>query len=121
MVGGGRAGDGEKTAAVVSAVSKSRICSREAGLSQAGGWMFARPCFLRSRASQRGRGVGKGGLRGWVGPCGVGRRLLVGVSWLGGHVRFSLTHSVHACEAFRLDGGYYSHPRVRGLRGAGVG
>lgn len=68
VVGGGRIGEGEKTAAVVSAVSKSRIVSREAGLSQAGGWMFARRWRLRRRASQRGRGVGKGGLRGWVGP-----------------------------------------------------
>ena len=68
VVGGGRRGEGEKTAAVVSAVSKSRIVSSEAGLSQAGGWMFARRWRLRSRASQRGRGVGKGGLRGWIGP-----------------------------------------------------
>lgn len=37
VVGGGRIGEGEKTAAVVSAVSKSRIVSKEAGLSQAGG------------------------------------------------------------------------------------
>ena len=69
VVGGGRIGDGEKTAAVVSAVSKSRIVSREVGFSQAGGWMLARRWRLRRRASQRGRGVGKGGLRGAVGPC----------------------------------------------------
>lgn len=68
VVGGGRIGEGEKTAAVVSAVSKSRIVSSEAGLSQAGGWMFARRWRLRRRASQRGRGVGKGGLSGCVGP-----------------------------------------------------
>lgn len=68
VVGGGRIGEGEKTAAVVSAVSKSRIVSREVGLSQAGGWMFARRWRLRRRASQRGRGVGKGGLSGCVGP-----------------------------------------------------
>jgi len=64
VVGGGRVGDGEKTAAVVSAVSKSRIVSSEAVLSQAGGWMFALRWRLRSKASQRGRGVGKGGFRG---------------------------------------------------------
>ena len=68
VVGGGRIGEGEKTAAVVSAVSKSRIVVREVGFSQAGGWMLARRWRLRSRASQRGRGVGKGGLRGAVGP-----------------------------------------------------
>jgi hypothetical protein len=61
-------GEGEKTAAVVSAVSKSRIVSSEVGLSQAGGWMFARRWRLRRRASQSGRGAGKGGLRGCVGP-----------------------------------------------------
>jgi hypothetical protein len=68
VVGGGRMGEGEKTAAVVSAVSKSRMVVREAVLSQAGGWMFARRWRLSSRASQRGRGVGKGGLRDAVGP-----------------------------------------------------
>ena len=77
VVGGGRIGEGEKTAAVVSAVSKSRIVSSEVGLSQAGGWMLARRWRLRRRASQRGRGVGKGGLRGAVGPCW--REMLV--SW----------------------------------------
>lgn len=71
VVGGGRMGEGEKTAAVVSAVSKSRIVVREVGFSQAGGWMLARRWRLRRRASQRGRGVGKGGLRGAVGPCQV--------------------------------------------------
>lgn len=69
VVGDGRTGEGEKTAAVVSAVSKSRIVVRDAVFSQAGGWMFALRCFLRRRASQRGSGVGKGGLRGEVGPC----------------------------------------------------
>jgi hypothetical protein len=68
VVGGGRTGEGEKTAAVVSAVSKSRIVVREVGFSQAGGLMLARRWRLSSRASQRGRGVGKGGVKGAVGP-----------------------------------------------------
>jgi hypothetical protein len=61
-------GEGENTAAVVSAVSKSRIVVREVGFSQAGGWMLARRWRLRRRASQSGRGVGKGGWRGAVEP-----------------------------------------------------
>ena len=67
-MGGGRTGEGEKTAAVVSAVSKSRIVVREAGFSQAGGLMLARRWRLSRMASQRGRGVSKGGVRGGVGP-----------------------------------------------------
>ena len=51
-MGGGRTGEGEKTAAVVSAVSKSRIVVREAGFSQAGGLMLARRWRLSRMASQ---------------------------------------------------------------------
>ena len=69
VVGGGRIGDGENTAAVVSAVSKSRIVSREVGFSQAGGWMLARRWRLRRRASQSGKGERCGGRRAGVGPC----------------------------------------------------
>lgn len=65
----GRSGAGEKTEAVRSSVSKSRICVRAAGESHGGGEMLARRWRLSSRASQRGRGAGKGGFRACVGPC----------------------------------------------------
>lgn len=53
-------------------VSSWRMASREEGESQGGGRMLARFWRLRRRASQRGRGVRWGGIRGVVGPwCGL--------------------------------------------------
>ena len=68
LVGGGRSGDGEKMAAVLSSVSKSSMCFKPSTLNQGGGLMFALLCFLSSSASQSGSGVGKGGFNGCVGP-----------------------------------------------------
>ncbi len=51
-------------------VSSWRMASREEGDSQGGGKMLARFWRLRRRASQRGRGVRWGGIRGTVGPWG---------------------------------------------------
>lgn len=67
-VAAGKAGGGEKTAAVRSSVSKSRMRLRPSTLSHGGGLMLARFCRLSKSASQSGKGVGKGGLRGCVGP-----------------------------------------------------
>lgn len=67
-VGGCNTGAGLKTPAVRSSVSKSRMVEREFVLSHAGGWMLALRCRFKRRASHRGRGVGKGGLSGCVGP-----------------------------------------------------
>lgn len=67
VLGGGSEGEGVNVS-VKCSVSKERISVREEGCNQAGGRMLARRWRFRSRASQRGRGVGKGGLRASVGP-----------------------------------------------------
>lgn len=64
---GGSVGAGEKASSC--STSMSRIAAKASGCSQAGGSMFARRCLFNRRASQRGKGVGNGGLRGCVGPC----------------------------------------------------
>lgn len=46
------------------------MSAREAGCSHGGGTMLARRCFLRRRASQRGRSARWGGRRGGVLPYG---------------------------------------------------
>lgn len=66
VVAAGNEGPGEKESGFRSSVS--RICERVVGVSQRGGRMLARFWRLSRRASQRGRGVGKGGVRGCVGP-----------------------------------------------------
>jgi hypothetical protein len=72
---GGGFGEGEK-ASLLWSVSNSRRADREAIWSQGGGEMFARHCFFRRRASQRGMLVLWGGWRGVVGPFELGRRKL---------------------------------------------
>lgn len=63
---GPRVGPGEKASSC--STSMSRIADKAAGCSQGGGRMLARRWRFRSRASQRGRGVGKGGFSACVGP-----------------------------------------------------
>lgn len=59
----GASWDGGGLNASSCAVSISRIEARLLGCSHGGGVMFARFWRLRRRASQRGRGVGKGGVK----------------------------------------------------------
>lgn len=66
VVCGGKGGGGEKEGVDF---SKSRIERSDGGESHGGGRMLARRWRLRRRASQRGRGVRYGGLRGGIGPC----------------------------------------------------
>lgn len=65
VVCGGKAGGGEKEGVDF---SKSRIERSDGGESHGGGKMLARRWRLRRRASQRGRVVRYGGLRGGIGP-----------------------------------------------------
>lgn len=71
----GSVGAGEKASSWLT--SMSRIAAKALGCSQAGGEMFARRCRFSRRANHRGRGVGKGGLRDCVGPCGSQKSGLV--------------------------------------------
>lgn len=66
VVWGGKGCGGEKEGVDF---SKSRIERSDGGESHGGGRMLARRWRLRRRASQRGRGVRWGGLRGAIGPC----------------------------------------------------
>ena len=61
----GKGGEGENPSLVF---SYSRIDIRDAMFSHGGATMFARYCFLRRRANQRGRLARWGGIRGGVGP-----------------------------------------------------
>ena len=82
VLAGGSLGPGEKASPACS-TSISRMWVREVTESQGGGMMLARRCFLRRSASQRERGVGKGGLRGFVGPwewCQASTREVVKVA-----------------------------------------
>ena len=75
VVAAGKSGPGEKTAAVLSSVSKSSIWLKAAGLSHGGGCMFARRCLFRSNASHSGKGVGNGGFSACVGPYANHQRM----------------------------------------------
>jgi len=66
VVAAASGGGGEKRSSL--STSMSRIAARASGLSQGGGRMFARRWRLSSKASQRGSGVGKGGVSALVGP-----------------------------------------------------
>jgi len=63
--GGG--GGGEKASGSI-LVSWWMISVRESGWSHGGGTMFARRCFLRRRASQRGMSLRRGGRSSGVAP-----------------------------------------------------